>query len=163
MKQKKNQILLKGESPTLRHFTRTVISNYKLSLMLRYWLDTTIRLTRKLFPTIFMIDVLHYLLDSFTSFMICFFGVNVSVRDCCCFRNFFLNIWYISFLTLVYFVFILEDNYLKIWDKVLFFLRNRLEQVYCSCSIISEYMFFQHRLLLSRHLPSWINLTWASA
>ena len=162
MKQK-NQILLKGESPTLRHFTRTVISNYKLSLMLRYWLDTTIRLTRKLFPTIFMIDVLHYLLDSCTSFMICFFGVNVSVRDCCCFRNFFLNIWYISFLTLVYFVFILEDNYLKIWDKVLFFLRNRLEQVYCSCSIISEYMFFQHRLLLSRNLPSWTNLTWVSA
>ena len=159
----KNQILLKGESPTLRHFTRTVISNYKLSLMLRYWLDTTIRLTRKLFPTIFMIDVLHYLLDSCTSFMICFFGVNVSVRDCCCFRNLFLNIWYISFLTLVYFVFILEDNYLKIWDKVLFFLRNRLEQVYCSCSIISEYMFFQHRLLLSRNLPSWTNLTWVSA
>ena len=159
----KNQILLKGESPTLRHFTRTVISNYKLSLMLRYWLDTTIRLTRKLFPTIFMIDVLHYLLDSCTSFMICFFGVNVSFRDCCCFRNFFLNIWYISFLTLVYFIFILEDNYLKIWDKVLFFLRNRLEQVYCSCSIISEYMFFQHRLLLSRKLPSWTNLTWVSA
>ena len=154
---------MKGESPTLRHFTRTVISNYKLSLMLRYWLDTTIRLTRKLFRTIFMIDVLHYLLDSCTSFMICFFGVNVSVRDCCCFRNFFLNIWYISFLTLVYFVFILEDNYLKIWDKVLFFLRNRLEQVYCSCSIISEYMFFQHRLLLSRNLPSWTNLTWVSA
>lgn len=162
MKQK-NQILLKGESPTLRHFTRTIISNCKLSLMLRYWLDTTIRLTRKLFPTIFMTDVLHYLHDSCTSFMICFFGGNVSFRDCCCFRNFFLNIWYISFLTLVYFVFILEDNYLKIWDKVLFFLRNRLEQVYCSCSIISEYMFFQHRLLLSRKLPSWTNLTWVSA